>query len=474
MEIWTDSRIVYDGRVVRLRVGDVTLDNGGLAYREVVEHPGGVCVLPFTGHSVILVRQFRIAVGEYVLEAPAGKREGEEDPEQRARLELEEETGYRAGRIIPLSFAFASIGYCNERIHLYLAFDLEQTEPRPDPEERIELVEVPLNQVRAMLETHAVQDGKTIILLYALLAHLDRQAAQWPPAPAGVPSIAPLPAPAPVRARRPFPGLWGAIGLVLLALAIQIFAGAALHVAGLVLDRQLLAHPLGLGLMNLSSMFLTLGFGLLLSPRPRRGILGSLGFSPGLLLPAAMLVLGLHLVCSEINNYMLRLVEPPEEAFEFVEALIGDNAPLWATALTLVVVAPVGEELLFRGLILHGLRARYNAIVAVVSVSVLFALLHLNIWQAPAAFAAGMVFGWWLLQTGSLGLCIFGHALLNGLGLMGGRLLPWEISGYNAGPLCGATQPLWLTAAGALLLAMSIGWLLARFRGIGAQNTRMG
>lgn len=463
METWSDSRIVYDGRVVRLRVGDVTLDNGDLAFREVVEHPGGVCILPFTGHSVILVRQYRIAVGEYVLEAPAGKLEGEEDPEERARLELEEETGCRAGRVVPLGFAYASIGYCNERIHLYLAFDLDRTERRPDPEERIEVVEVPLEQVREMLAAHAVQDGKTIILLYALLQHLERQAAQWPAPIEVVPRVA-LPPPVPRRKSLPFPGFWGAVGLVLFALAVQVFVGAALHVTGVLVDQPLLAHPLGLGLMNLSSMFVTLAFGVLMSRQPWRGIFGHFGFSPGLLLPAALLVLGLHFVCSEISNHMLRLVEPPEEAFELMEVLIGESAPLWATALTLVVFAPIGEELLFRGLLLHGLRARYNAVVAVLLVSMLFAVLHLNIWQAPAAFGAGLLFGWWRLQTGSLGLCMFGHAVLNGLGLIGGRLLPWEIPGYNAGPLSGATQPWWLTAGGMMLVVLSAAWLTFRFR----------
>jgi ADP-ribose pyrophosphatase len=174
MEIWAENKIIYDGRVVRLRVGEVTLDNGNRAVREVIEHPGGVCILPYTGHSVILVRQFRIALGKYLLEAPAGKIESrEEDPLFRAASELEEETGHRAGRILPVGAVYSSVGFCSEKIHLYLALDLIKTQQRLDEEERIELVEMPLEEVRRGLAEDAFEDGKTVIVMHALLRHLD-------------------------------------------------------------------------------------------------------------------------------------------------------------------------------------------------------------------------------------------------------------------------------------------------------------
>ncbi len=175
MEIWKNSRIIYDGTVVRLRVGEVELDNGAPAHREVIEHPGGVCVVPFNGKSVILVRQFRIAVGDYVLEAPAGKLEGNEEPAYRGACELEEETGYRAGKLIPAGGVYASVGFCSERIHLFLAFDLEPCGQRLEEEERIELVELPLDEVRRRLAEHRFDDGKTVVGLHALLGHLERQ-----------------------------------------------------------------------------------------------------------------------------------------------------------------------------------------------------------------------------------------------------------------------------------------------------------
>lgn len=173
METWDTSEIRYDGRVVRLRVGEVLLDDGRRAMREVVEHPGGVCIIPYTGEAAVLVRQYRIAVADWVLEAPAGKLEPGDDPEARGRMELEEETGYRAGRVIPAGWTYATVGFCSEKIHCFLALDLEPGPQRLEPEERIEIVEVPIGEVRAGLRAHRFRDGKTVIGLRALLDHLD-------------------------------------------------------------------------------------------------------------------------------------------------------------------------------------------------------------------------------------------------------------------------------------------------------------
>ncbi|HPO17042.1 MAG TPA: NUDIX hydrolase [Candidatus Hydrogenedentes bacterium] len=169
MEVWRHSEIVYDGKIVRLRVGEVTLESGETAIREVVEHPGGSCVIPFTGHSVILVKQYRVALGKYILEAPAGKIEGDEDPAHRAACEMEEETGYRAGRIVSIGHAYSTVGFCSEKIHMFLAFDLEKTEQRLEYDENIEVVELSLEEVRRGLAEHTIEDGKTIIGLHALL-----------------------------------------------------------------------------------------------------------------------------------------------------------------------------------------------------------------------------------------------------------------------------------------------------------------
>lgn len=184
METWIDSAMVYEGRIVSLRTGEVELADGHRAFREVVEHPGGVAVVPFDGRNVILVRQYRIAIGREILEAPAGKLEPGDSPETRGRAELLEEAGYRAGEMVAAGAVYASCGYTSELIHLYLALDLTPAQVCPEHDERIEVVTLPLEDVRAGLARGAFTDAKTVIGLRALLDHLDgrscMQAAQEP------------------------------------------------------------------------------------------------------------------------------------------------------------------------------------------------------------------------------------------------------------------------------------------------------
>ena len=99
MEKWLKSEMVFEGRIFDVEAGTAVQKDGRVVQREVVRHEGGVAVVPVLGDKVLLVRQFRIAVDDYLLEIPAGKREGAEPPDYRAGLELQEETGYRPGRL---------------------------------------------------------------------------------------------------------------------------------------------------------------------------------------------------------------------------------------------------------------------------------------------------------------------------------------------------------------------------------------
>ena len=172
METWIDSKTLYEGRVISLRVGHVRMDDGTVAFREVVEHPGGVAVLPVLGDSVILIRQYRVAIGRDILEIPAGKLEGAEDPEHRGRRELEEETGYRAGRMVSLGSVFASVGYTSEEIHLFAALDLEPVGQDLESDECIEVVPVPLADLERRMAANELKDAKTLVGLQALLRYL--------------------------------------------------------------------------------------------------------------------------------------------------------------------------------------------------------------------------------------------------------------------------------------------------------------
>jgi ADP-ribose pyrophosphatase len=173
-EQWIQSEKLYEGRIVSLRVGDARLEDGTVAPREVVEHTGGVGILPVVDGSVILVKQFRIAVGEEMLEVPAGRLEPGEDPEYRARIELEEEVGYRAGRVVKIAECYPSPGFTNQLDYIYLAFDCEPCGARPEFDERIEPVRIPLSEIEGVLSRNEIRDAKTIIALRELLIHLER------------------------------------------------------------------------------------------------------------------------------------------------------------------------------------------------------------------------------------------------------------------------------------------------------------
>lgn len=173
MEKWHENNIVFEGKVVRLRVGNVTLDDDTLAYREVIEHPGGACILPFTGKDFVFVRQYRIALEQELLEAPAGKLEVGESPEQCAVKELREETGFVAEKIVSMGTVYSSVGYCNELIHLFLAVGLTQVGTQLEPEERIEPVYLPIEAVRNEVATFGFTDSKTAVVAQRALAWLD-------------------------------------------------------------------------------------------------------------------------------------------------------------------------------------------------------------------------------------------------------------------------------------------------------------
>lgn len=169
METWLNRETRYAGRIVSVRTGNVRLADGTEAFREIVEHPGGVGVVPWLGDRVVLARQYRLAMGRELLEIPAGKLEGAESPEARGRAELEEEVGYTAGRMFPIGSIYPSVGFLTEEIHLFIATDLVKTVQRLERDERIEIVELTLEEIRHQLETFALRDAKTVAGLHALL-----------------------------------------------------------------------------------------------------------------------------------------------------------------------------------------------------------------------------------------------------------------------------------------------------------------
>lgn len=160
------SKQIFDGRVVKLFVDEVELPDGQIARREIVRHPGAVCVVPLTDDGcVVMVRQFRYPFGEVLLEIPAGKLEIGEDPLEAVKRELEEESGAVAGKIEHIGELYTTVAIFDEKIQVYLATDLTFINAHPDSDEFLETEKIPLNTLVDMVMRGEIKDAKTQIAL---------------------------------------------------------------------------------------------------------------------------------------------------------------------------------------------------------------------------------------------------------------------------------------------------------------------
>jgi ADP-ribose pyrophosphatase len=172
-EVVLSSEVVYSGRVVKLRVDKVRLPNGREATREVVDHRGAVALVALDADgNCLLVRQYRSAVGQVLLEIPAGTLEAGEDPAVCAARELAEETGYRPGKLVELVGFYSAPGFCTEHLWLYLATDLVEQRAEADADEDIELLRAPLRECVELIRTGEIRDAKSIAGLLAVQAGL--------------------------------------------------------------------------------------------------------------------------------------------------------------------------------------------------------------------------------------------------------------------------------------------------------------
>jgi ADP-ribose pyrophosphatase len=158
-----DSRTEWEGRIAKVRVDRVRFDDGEEAEREVVEHPGAVAIVAHDGERLYMVRQPREAVGEQgLLELPAGKLDDSaEDEQATAERELAEEIGKGARSWEKLASFYTTPGFADEEMHLYLATDLYDREAEADENERIEVVQVPMQDLDEVIR--ACRDSKSLV-----------------------------------------------------------------------------------------------------------------------------------------------------------------------------------------------------------------------------------------------------------------------------------------------------------------------
>lgn len=157
------AEYIFKGKIINLRVDEALLPNGATAKREIVEHNGGICIVPLTDEGeVLMVEQFRYPYGEVVLEIPAGKRDGNELPLDGGKRELKEETGATAENYTFLGELYPTPGYCGEIIYMYLATGLSYGETDPDEDEFLKVKKIPLEKAVEMIMNGEIKDAKTM------------------------------------------------------------------------------------------------------------------------------------------------------------------------------------------------------------------------------------------------------------------------------------------------------------------------
>ncbi len=161
-----ESEHIFKGAVFAVERDRLREENGFEIVREIIRHTGGAGCLPlFPDGRVALVKQYRHPARQELLEIPAGKIEAGESPMECAAREIEQEIGFRAGRIELLADFYSTPGFCEERLYVYLATELTPAEQNLDHDEFVEVVYIPLAEAVAMAERNEIEDSKTIIAL---------------------------------------------------------------------------------------------------------------------------------------------------------------------------------------------------------------------------------------------------------------------------------------------------------------------
>jgi ADP-ribose pyrophosphatase len=167
------SRRVFQGKVVDLSVDRVELPNGNVCDLEMIRHPGAAAVVPVDpAGNVLLVRQYRYAASGWLYEVPAGKLDAGEPPSVCATREVEEETGWRPGRLTEMGWIWTTPGFTDERIWLYLATDLEESEQALQPDEVLSVERMPLEQAVDLARRGEIRDAKSVCALLRALSFL--------------------------------------------------------------------------------------------------------------------------------------------------------------------------------------------------------------------------------------------------------------------------------------------------------------
>ena len=252
-----------------------------------------------------------------------------------------------------------------------------------------------------------------------------------------------------------YPNLKQSVWLVVLFFLFSLTITVPFGILGLFVDQPLQESPYVIQLSMLTGFVLTVLYAKRRTDRTLSEILPFKAVSLQLYIPLGVAVVGLAIVGSDLGNLLRHLVSPPEGMLDVVGDAARKEKPFPLGFYAMVIQAPLFKEILFRGVILGGLLAHRTPARAIVWSAVLFAIVHIDPWQFPAAFLLGIVFAWIVVQTGSLLPAIIGHALNNFLIVTASHL---GVLGSNGGIGAGMTFSWWMHGCGMLLALIGLWW----------------
>jgi uncharacterized protein len=217
---------------------------------------------------------------------------------------------------------------------------------------------------------------------------------------------------------RQYPTVLQAIHLVILYIFIQTLVDFPLAVIDYYRDSELLYNPVKKILLGVSSVLFILWYGFKRTGNPLSEVFPLKKFNPLVILFLFLFFAGIQQLLNVVNNWIELVLPPPSWFWEMFDKIFENDYGFWGAFMKVVVIAPIVEELIFRGVIMHGLMRNYSKGTAIFFSGLLFALFHMNPWQFSATFILGIILGWVMVRTRNIGLCIAGHGINNLLVLL--------------------------------------------------------
>ena len=258
-----------------------------------------------------------------------------------------------------------------------------------------------------------------------------------------------------------YPNLKQSVWLLVLLILIVVGLAILVSIIGAIIDEPLDENTYLTNLVSLVSFILILCY---VSHRTGRTwtdmlplAIRSIDYDWRMWLSVGLSIFGLGVVLSELDNAVITLLPMPEMFQDIFQIMVEEKRSYLSALFSAVVIAPVGEEIVHRGIILKGLLAHYTQNRAIVWSAVLFGLMHLNPWQFPVIFILGLVFAYWVIQTESLWPAILGHALHN---LIAVTFLHFDVPGYPVPEDLNVVvhNPWWLNVCGPILAILGLWW----------------